>query len=50
MREVKPLSFILVKSAADKLVLFPPFWTHPHRAVTVGQGGKYIATSWFCFA
>lgn len=50
MREVKPLSFILVKSDADKLVLFPPFWTHPHHAVTVGQGVEYIATSWFCFA
>lgn len=50
MRAINSLSFILVKSAADKLVLFPPFWMHPHRAVTVEQGVKYIATSWFCFA
>lgn len=49
MREINSLSFILVKSAADKLVP-PPFWTHPQRAVTVGQGVKHVATSWFCFA
>ncbi|MEK7758766.1 MAG: 2OG-Fe(II) oxygenase [Pseudomonadota bacterium] len=30
-----PLQEILVKPEAGKLVLFPPFWTHPHRAVTV---------------
>ena len=50
MRAINSLSFILVKSAADKLVLFPPFWMHPHRAVTVEQGVKHVATSWFCFA
>ncbi|HFD81516.1 MAG TPA: 2OG-Fe(II) oxygenase [Gammaproteobacteria bacterium] len=33
-----------------KLVLFPPFWTHEHRAVTVEQGVKYIATTWVVFA
>ncbi len=32
-----------------KLVLFPPFWTHIHRAVTVEKGVKYIATTWLCF-
>ena len=33
-----------------KLVLFPPFWTHEHRAVTVKKGIKYIATTWVVFA
>lgn len=33
-----------------KLVLFPPFWTHEHRAVTVEKGVKYIATTWVVFA
>ncbi|KPK10535.1 MAG: 2OG-Fe(II) oxygenase [Acidithiobacillales bacterium SG8_45] len=33
-----------------KLVLFPPFWTHEHRAVTVDKGTKYIATTWVVFA
>lgn len=45
-----PLQEILVKPEEGKLVLFPPFWTHPHRAVTVEQGEKYIATTWICFA
>ncbi|MDH5407392.1 MAG: 2OG-Fe(II) oxygenase [Gammaproteobacteria bacterium] len=33
-----------------KLILFPPFWTHEHRAVTVNEGIKYIATTWVVFA
>jgi hypothetical protein len=33
-----------------KLVLFPPFWTHEHRAVELQQGVKYIATTWVVFA
>jgi hypothetical protein len=32
------------------LVLFPPFWTHIHRAVEMQKGVKYIATTWVCFA
>lgn len=32
------------------LVLFPPFWTHLHRGVTLEEGVKYIATTWVCFA
>ncbi|HEC19181.1 MAG TPA: 2OG-Fe(II) oxygenase [Gammaproteobacteria bacterium] len=32
------------------LVLFPPFWTHEHRAVTLDEGVKYIATTWVVFA
>lgn len=33
-----------------KLLLFPPFWTHDHRGVTLERGVKYIATTWVCFA
>jgi 2OG-Fe(II) oxygenase superfamily len=32
-----------------KIVLFPPFWTHEHRGVTLQQGVKYLATTWICF-
>jgi len=41
---------IKVTPEAGKLVLFPPFWTHEHRAVTVNKGVKYIATTWVVFA
>ena len=41
---------IKVKPQAGKLVLFPPFWTHEHRAVTLEAGVKYIATTWVAFA
>ncbi|MEE9491789.1 MAG: 2OG-Fe(II) oxygenase [Gammaproteobacteria bacterium] len=33
-----------------KLILFPPFWTHEHRGVTLDAGVKYIATTWIVFA
>jgi hypothetical protein len=45
-----PLQEVLVKPQEGKLVLFPPFWTHVHRAVTTEKGVKYIATTWVCFA
>lgn len=41
---------VKIKPQAGKLILFPPFWTHEHRGVTLMQGVKYIATSWLCFA
>ncbi len=45
-----PLQDIRLRPEEGKLVLFPPFWTHVHRAVTVEHGTKYIATTWICFA
>jgi len=39
-----------VKPETGKLVLFPPFWTHEHRACVLEQGVKYIATTWVVFA
>ncbi len=41
---------VKVTPTEGKLVLFPPFWTHEHRAATVQQGVKYIATTWVVFA
>ena len=44
------LQDVKVTPQAGKLVLFPPFWTHIHRAVEVQSTVKYIATTWICFA
>ena len=44
------LQEVAIKPEEGKLVLFPPFWTHIHRAVTMEKGIKYIATTWICFA
>lgn len=41
---------VKIRPAEGTLVLFPPFWTHEHRAATVQQGKKYIATTWVVFA
>jgi hypothetical protein len=40
---------VKVKPEAGKLILFPPFWTHEHRGVTLKKGIKYIATTWIVF-
>lgn len=45
-----PLQGISVRPEEGKLLLFPPFWTHVHRGVTLREGVKYIATTWICFA
>lgn len=45
-----PLQEVAIRPAQGKLVLFPPFWTHVHRGVTLETGVKYIATTWICFA
>ncbi len=41
---------VKIKPEQGKLILFPPFWTHEHRGVTLDQGVKYIATTWIVFA
>ena len=45
-------SFQQLKVAPEKgkMLLFPPFWTHEHRGVTLEKGVKYIATTWIVFA
>jgi hypothetical protein len=45
-----PLQGVSIRPAQGKLILFPPFWTHVHRGVTLEAGVKYIATTWICFA
>ena len=40
---------VKIKPETGKLILFPPFWTHEHRGVTLQKGGKYIATTWIVF-
>ncbi|MEM7260146.1 MAG: 2OG-Fe(II) oxygenase, partial [Pseudomonadota bacterium] len=44
------LQNVKVTPQAGKLLLFPPFWTHEHRGVTLTNGVKYIATTWVLFA
>jgi len=39
-----------VQPIKGTLVLFPPFWTHEHRASLIKSGVKYIATTWVTFA
>lgn len=41
---------LAVRPTQGLLVLFPPFWTHEHRAARLEQGVKYIATTWVVFA
>ncbi|VAW90638.1 2OG-Fe(II) oxygenase [hydrothermal vent metagenome] len=41
---------VKIKPEQGKLILFPPFWTHEHRGVTLEKGIKYIATTWIVFA
>jgi len=40
---------VKVTPREGRLILFPPFWTHQHRGVTVREGVKYIATTWITF-
>ena len=40
---------VKVTPEQGKLVLFPPFWTHEHRAAVINKGTKYIATTWLTF-
>ena len=41
---------VAIRPERGKLVLFPPFWTHEHRAAVLRAGAKYIATTWIVFA
>jgi len=41
---------VSVEPRRGKLILFPPFWTHEHRAAELKRGVKYIATTWVVFA
>ena len=41
---------VAITPRSGKLILFPPFWTHEHRGVTLESGVKYLATTWVVFA
>lgn len=41
---------VKIQPEQGKMLLFPPFWTHEHRGVTLSEGVKYIATTWVVFA
>jgi hypothetical protein len=41
---------VSVRPRRGSLILFPPFWTHEHRAAELREGLKYIATTWVVFA
>jgi hypothetical protein len=41
---------VSIQPEVGKLLIFPPFWTHEHRGVTLEHGVKYIATTWVLFA
>lgn len=41
---------LAIAPRTGKLILFPPFWTHEHRGVTLEAGVKYLATTWVVFA
>ncbi len=41
---------IKIRPQQAKMLIFPPFWTHEHRGVTLEKGVKYIATTWLVFA
>jgi len=43
------LQNVSVRPEKGKLILFPPFWTHEHRAAPMLDGVKYIATTWVVF-
>jgi Rps23 Pro-64 3,4-dihydroxylase Tpa1-like proline 4-hydroxylase len=44
------LQRVKIRPNEGSLVLFPPFWTHVHRNVTLELGVKYIATTGVCYA
>ena len=41
---------VTITPRTGKLIVFPPFWTHEHRGVTLQRGVKYLATTWVVFA
>ena len=42
-----PRQKVKVKPRKGGLLLFPSGYTHPHQAMTVSDGEKYVVTTWF---
>ncbi len=36
-----------IKGEQGSVVLFPAIWTHPHRAMPIKKGTKYVVVTWF---
>jgi len=43
------LQNISVKPVEGRLITFPPYWTHEHRALPPISGYKYVINSWITF-
>ena len=41
---------VKVQPEVGKLIVFPPYWTHMHRACEVYKGAKYVCTGWISYA
>ena len=41
-----PKTNIYVKPRAGRLLVFPPFWTHPHAGLKPVSGPKYVMMSY----
>ncbi len=41
---------LTIRPRRGSLLMFPPFWTHPHRGQPVTRGRKYIVTSFLLHA
>ena len=39
----------IANAKAGNMVIWPSFWTHPHKGVTPNIGDKYIITGWCIF-
>ena len=40
------MNYSTVRAKMGRCVIWPAFWTHPHRGVTPNKGLKYIVTGW----
>ena len=38
-----------VKAVQGSCLIFPSFWTHPHKGITPNKGDKYIISGWVDF-
>ena len=38
-----------IQPKEGRVVVWPAYWTHPHKGVTPNKGDKYIATGWCSF-
>ena len=44
-----PEQKVKVKAVEGSCLVFPSFWTHPHKGITPNKGNKYIISGWVDF-